>query len=87
MAVDPDKIFNDLPSDPWSASYELLQRVNREILNENSPTDDDYAMACGFLEAFCESHSWKPPSRVTYQSSGSESVDELRIVYRRQAGV
>jgi hypothetical protein len=88
MAVDPDKIFNDLPSDPWGASYELLQRVNREILNKNSPTDDDYAMACGFLEAFYESQNWKLPTRVNYQSSGSDSVDEiarkLRAAHRLQ---
>jgi hypothetical protein len=77
MAVDPDKIFNDLSSDPWTASYELLQRLNKEILNKNTPTDDDYATACGFLEAFYESQSWKLPSRISLNSSNSDSVDEI----------
>lgn len=79
MAVDPDKIFKDLSSDPWAASYQLLQRINKEILTKaiGLPTDDDYAMACGFLEAFYESHGWKPPNRATYTTSQSDSVDEL----------
>jgi hypothetical protein len=77
MAVDPDKIFNDLSSDPWTASYQLLQRLNKQILNKSPPTDDDYAIANGFLEAFYESHGWPPPNRATYTSSQSDSVDEL----------
>jgi hypothetical protein len=76
MAVDADELFTGLSSDPWTASYELLQRVNRSILSR-SPSDDDYAMACGFLEAFYDSHGWKPPSRANYTSSQSDSVDEL----------
>lgn len=78
MAFNPDQIFDGLSSDPWTASYELLQRVNRHILKGSSnPSDDDLAMACGFLEAFYESHNWKLPTRVSYNSSSSDSVDEV----------
>ena len=67
MAIDPEKIFVELPTDPLMASYDLLQRLERDLA-KGKPSDADFSTACGFLEAFYESQNWKPPERLLISS-------------------
>ena len=57
------KIFDDLSTDPLLASYELMQRIEKDLA-KGTPTDAGYNTACGCLEAFYEANSWKPPERL-----------------------
>jgi hypothetical protein len=75
--VDVDKLFADLPADPYQASYELMQRVQRALANK-TPSDADYTEACGFFEAFYEMNNWKIPPRINPGGySSSDSADEV----------
>jgi hypothetical protein len=88
MAIDPETIFADLPTDPFFASYELLQRLEAD-LPKGTATDADYSAACGFLEAFFEANSWKLPDRINSGGySGSDTVEDtarkIRAISRLQ---
>jgi hypothetical protein len=77
MAIDPETIFADLPTDPRLGSYELLQRINADLA-KGKATDADYSTACGFLEAFYEANGWKPPERINAGGySSSDAVEDL----------
>jgi hypothetical protein len=76
-AIDPEKLFADLPSDPYSASYELLLRINNFLRSKTAPTDADYTIVNGFIEAFYESHSWKVPNKPSIGSSTADNADEI----------
>ncbi|MCC8954112.1 hypothetical protein H8B02_11760 [Bradyrhizobium sp. Pear77] len=77
MTIDPEKIFIDLPTDPLFASYELLQRIEKDI-GKGKPSEADYSAACGYLEAFYETNNWKPPERLGAGGySGSDTPDEI----------
>lgn len=77
MAIDPEKIFADLPTDPLLASYELLQRLEKDLA-KGKPTEADFSAACGYLEAFYESNNWKTPERLNPGGySGSDSPDDI----------
>jgi hypothetical protein len=77
MAIDPEKIFVDLPTDPLLASYELLQRIEKDLA-KGKPSEADYSAACGYLEAFYDSNNWKPPERLNQGGySGSDTLDDV----------
>src|SRR6266508_4540794 len=77
MAVDVDQLFRDLPADPLLASYELVQRINKQVL-PSKPTDDDYTVACGILEAFYEANAWQIPARINPGGyTGSDSAEDI----------
>jgi hypothetical protein len=77
MAIDPEKIFVELPTDPLMASYDLLQRLERDLA-KGKPSDADFSTACGFLEAFYESQNWKPPERLNQGGyGGSDTLDDI----------
>jgi len=79
MSADYDKIFEGLPSDLLLASYELIQRIKKQVLRSDPAPDDDYVVANGLLEAFYEANDWKVPSRLstTGYSPADESADKL----------
>jgi hypothetical protein len=80
MALDPEKIFAGLSIDPYLASYELLQRIERE-LSRGNPEEADYNAACGLLEGFYESNGWKPPERI--DAGSYSSSDSIRDIARK----
>jgi hypothetical protein len=77
MAIDPDKFFADLPSDPRAASYELLLRINEILRSRGTPTDADYTVVNGVIEAFYEAQTWKVPNRPNICSSTTDNADEI----------
>jgi|SRR5665811_142005 hypothetical protein len=80
MSIDPETIYSDLPTDPRLAAYELLQRISA-VLAKGKATDADYSTACGFLEAFYEANSWKPPERIN--AGGYGSTDTVEDISRK----
>jgi hypothetical protein len=84
MAIDPEKIFTDLPTDPRLASYELLQRLEKDFAKGNA-TDADYSAACGYLEAYYDTNNWKPPDRIN--AGGYNSSDSLDEISRKTRAV
>jgi hypothetical protein len=86
MAVDPDQIFQGLPSEPFLAAYELLTRIERALLT-GKPTDAAYAEACGLLEAFYDEMGWKAPPALTtpgYSDSVEDVAKRSRAMQRLQ---
>lgn len=73
MAID-ENIFEGLSSDPHSASYELLQRLEKTVIR-GSPTASQYSEACGILEAFYDAQGWKMPSPLN--PSGYQGSDPI----------
>lgn len=63
MESTSDTLFEGLSKDPHVASFELLQRVQKQILKAH-PSEVEYSEACGVLEAFYEANGWKIPDRV-----------------------
>jgi hypothetical protein len=77
------EMFEDLPSDPNLAAFELLERVKKRILHLGAsskaelPTDADYNIAVGYLEAFFELNDWKKPAGQNPGYNSTDSVHEI----------
>jgi hypothetical protein len=68
MAINPDEIFKGLSQDPHLASYELLSRIVRTVLDRGD--ESAYVEACGLLEAFYETQKWKVPAPINVSGFG-----------------
>jgi hypothetical protein len=75
--LDPEEIFRDLPTDPYLAAYEALQRMNAQLFRGKEPSDSDYRTACGFFEALYEQNGWKPIDRTAPNYNYSDSVEDI----------
>jgi hypothetical protein len=95
MIVDEisDELFEGLSEDAYTASYELLKRVEKKFLSSLAD-EASYSTACGVLEAFYELNSWKVPSRVSASNfalaglqkaeSIDEAIEKTRATWRLQ---
>jgi hypothetical protein len=82
-----EKFFENLPGDPYEASFELLTRVKNSIL-AGHPQEAEYSAACGIFEAFYDANDFKKPERIgprgTFAMMKDESADDA--IERSRAG-
>jgi hypothetical protein len=81
MPVNPDEMFRGLSSNPYLASYELLQRIEASLL-KGSPTASDYSEACGILEAFYDAQNWKPPTQLSASNVSVRDIEDTANMSR-----
>ena len=67
----------DLPSDPYAASVELLRRVNERFIDErnDSTAEAQYSTATGILAAFYDANHFEVPKPV--ESKSGNGVEDL----------
>lgn len=90
---DYSDLYAGLSEEPFTASFELVTRVEKKILRGH-PSEVEYSAACGILEAFWESNSWRIPEPVSTRSASNvlgtiaetsdQAVERLRQRFRFQ---